>query len=135
MPCCSGKPLRITYKKCRPSGKKLGHRCDPSCSEPSSLVTSETVPPLDATLKIPVFPLANRIVPSLPQDAPRGIPALASTCTGPPPAGIFLIFPSAKNPIQWPSGDQKGFEADSVPDSGRRITSSSDRSQSVVRPS
>src|SRR5687768_4924654 len=61
----------------------------------------------------------NRITPSRFQLPPLPSDASASVCGGPPEASIFFNFRSAKNPTNRLSGDQKGFEAPSVPASGR----------------
>src|SRR4030095_2982983 len=75
--------------------------------------------------------VANRIVSSGPHEPPRESTApSATTCTAPPPPGIFFKFPSAKKPAQRPSGDQNGSWAFSVPGKGRAATSSMGRSQS-----
>src|ERR1700731_4805372 len=51
------------------------------------------------------------------QDPPRGLGVSARTVTGPPAAGTFFKWPSAKKPTNFPSADQKGKEAPSVPSS------------------
>src|ERR1039458_2466937 len=48
-------------------------------------------------------------------DPPRGFGASARIVTGPPAAGTFFRWLSAKNPRNFPSADQKGNEAPSVP--------------------
>src|SRR5881394_4138484 len=50
-------------------------------------------------------------------EPPRAFGASASSETGPPDAEIFFKCPSAKNPMDFPSGDQKGNAAPSVPSS------------------
>src|ERR1700730_8234889 len=51
------------------------------------------------------------------QEPPRGLGVSARTVTGPPAAGTFFRWPSAKKPTNFPSADQKGKEAPSVPSS------------------
>src|SRR5260221_4973662 len=51
------------------------------------------------------------------QDPPRGLGVSARTVTGPPVAGTLFKWPSAKKPTNFPSADQKGKEAPSVPSS------------------
>src|SRR5215831_18448725 len=55
------------------------------------------------------------IVSSRPHEPPRKSSAFAIVWAVPPAAGIFLSFPSAKNPIQRLSGDQNGRSAFSAP--------------------
>ena len=50
----------------------------------------------------------NAIVPSSAQEPPRGCGASQSVTAAPPERAIFFIRPSAKNPTDWPSGDQNG---------------------------
>src|SRR5437870_9828096 len=66
-------------------------------------------------------------------DPPRALDASANTETGPPDAEIFLRCPSAKNPTDFPSGDQKGNAAPSVPSSLFAASSFSDCTQSASR--
>src|ERR1700676_3242419 len=49
------------------------------------------------------------------QEPPLGLGASARMVTGPPVAGTFLRWPSAKNARNFPSEDQNGKEARSVP--------------------
>src|SRR6516164_9528829 len=99
------------YRKCFPSGRANGQRCDVWRKE-SILVISTGVPPLALTRRMGEFGDAeNRIFPSGPQAPPR--PSWASqTMTGAPPlSSIVFNFPSAKNPSEPPLGDQKGKNA------------------------
>src|SRR5271170_6851894 len=57
----------------------------------------------------------NRITPELPQLPPRPSWASQIIRTGPPSAETAFSFPSAKNPISRPSGDQKGALLPLVP--------------------
>src|SRR5256885_13972327 len=50
-------------------------------------------------------------------DPPRGLGVSVRTVTGPPAAGTFFKWPSAKKPRNFPSADQKGKMAPSVPSS------------------
>src|SRR5258706_1607366 len=63
-------------------------------------------------------------------DPPRGLGDSARTVTGPPAAATFFRCPSAKNPTNFPSKDQKGKEAPSVPSSFRGVRSLRDCTQS-----
>src|SRR5581483_7874610 len=64
---------------------------------------------------------------------PRGLGVSASVVTGPPAAGIFFRKPSAKNPMNWPSADQNGKDAPSVPSSFLADNSPSDCTQTESR--
>src|SRR6185369_8239983 len=64
---------------------------------------------------------------------PRGFGASARIVTGPPAEGIFFIRPPAKNPIDFPSYDQKGNDAPSVPSSFRALNSLNDCTQMEFR--
>src|SRR5262249_1904768 len=82
----------------------------------SGLVTSGGVPPVDETRYSPPFPSGEkRIVPSRFQVPPRPLGASHSTCADFAETSTFLSFPLAKNPMNRPSGDQKGWDAPSVP--------------------
>src|SRR5437667_5506694 len=69
---------------------------------------------------------------SLLQVPPRPPGASASTVTGPPPAGIFLSLPLAKKPRNFPSADQKGNAAFSVPSNRAAIGLSRDCTYKAV---
>src|SRR6202167_2132176 len=75
------------------------------------------------------------ITPPGPHAPPRPKGASATTCGGPPLRSIVFSLLSAKNPSEWPSGDQKEKPAFSVP--GNLLASSNfiGRTQSVVLPS
>ena len=69
---------------------------------------------------------------------PQGIDepeALASTCGAPPTISMRFSLPSAKNPTDALSGDQKGYRAPSVPGSGCAANESNGRAQSRDLPS
>jgi hypothetical protein len=59
------------------------------------------------------------MVLSAPHAPPRGLGAAATVETGPPATGMVFSFPSEKNPIDRPSGDQNGNVPPSVPASFR----------------
>ena len=65
------------------------------------------------------------MVPSGPHAAVDSPSAGVIACGVPPRASTRFIWPSAKNPIEWLSGDQNGQRARSVPDSGRASAESS----------
>ena len=66
---------------------------------------------------------------------PRPIGASAKVCAAPPAISSRLSLPSAKNPIERLSGDQKGYAPPSVPASGRTEPASSERSHKRGWPS
>src|ERR1700712_3052151 len=66
-------------------------------------------------------------------EPPRGLGASARTVIGPPDASTFLSRPSAKNPRNFPSADQKGNEAPSVPSIFFAVRSLSDCTQMELR--
>src|SRR5258708_39206423 len=122
--------LAARYRKCRPSGRKTGQRWLDSKRAGSGLVISTGVPPADEVRNIPAKKFGtNRMVPSRFQVPPRPCGASHNTCADPPGVAppeadpveersIFLSFPCAKNAMAWPSGDQNGCDASSVPGIG-----------------
>jgi len=66
---------------------------------------------------------------SRPQLPPRLVGASQSVWGGPPAVSILLSFPSAKNPMNRLSGDQKGNDGFSVPASGSTERESTGRIQ------
>src|SRR6266851_2803990 len=129
------RPLRTRNTKCCPSGRKQGQRWESSFFFGSSVVTCSTVPPDAETRESPpAAPGEKRITPSWFHVPPRGVVASASTCSPPPDASSLFIFPSAKNPMVWLSGDQKGNCAPSVPARGWADSDSSGRTHSWVFP-
>ena len=129
--------------KCRPSGRKKG-RLWPRSSGPT-LVAATAAPPDADTLHNPapgVDPACangeiceNRIT-SLPPQVPLVPVGASHSVTGMPPAtSTFFSFPSAKKPIQRPSGDQNGDRLPSVPAIGRAVSDASGRIHSCGRPS
>src|SRR6266850_7720359 len=108
--------LSAKKRKCRPSGRNTGQRWLDSERDESSLVISTGSPPEADKRNIPLNTLGEkRIVPSAFQAPPRPLGASASTSTNPPERSAFLSFPFAKNPMDRPSDDQKGWVAPSVP--------------------
>src|SRR6266849_10004505 len=102
--------------KCFPSGRNTGQRWPASERDVSSFVNSAGVPPEDETRdNAPKASRANMIVPSGFHAPPRPLGASHSTWTCPPDTSTFLSLPSAKNPIDLPSGDQNGKDAPCVP--------------------
>src|SRR5579872_953304 len=95
------------YRKCLPSGKKAGQRCDVCCAG-SSLVRGSTV-----WLPGPIFingafgPGEKMIVPSGPHAPPRpGGESSAKSTAVPALISTFFSPPREKNPSQRLSGDQ-----------------------------
>src|SRR5262245_63658928 len=80
-------------------------------------------------------PGEKRITPDLLQVPPRVIDVSLRTCGVPPEISMRFSFPSAKNPKDWPSGDQNGFNAPSVPASGRKAVELIERTHRRDRPS
>src|SRR5439155_2264781 len=105
------------YKKCLPSGRKTGEKGLLLLA--STLLTGVHVPPVASTRSRGPWDV-KRITPSRFQapGPPPPIPVSHKTWTAPPLAGMVLSFPSAKNPMERLSGDQKGSVALSVPDKG-----------------
>src|SRR5262245_39227653 len=69
---------------------------------------SPAVPPFNAAM----------MSPSSPQLAPTAGPGAGHSVAGEPPCtATFLSLPSAKTPIDWPSGEKNGVVAPSVPES------------------
>src|SRR5579872_5397625 len=76
----------------------------------------------------------NKIIPFSFQVPPNGKGASANVSTGPPEARTVFNFPSAKNPTEWPSGDQNGRSASSVPVTGCAEGESSGLSHNILLP-
>src|SRR6185503_20471199 len=62
-------------------------------------------------------------------EPPREARASASVIGGAPCASILFSLRSAKNPMNLPSGDQKGYRAPFVPASGRAVSEFKSRIQ------
>src|SRR5580658_37627 len=76
----------------------------------------------------------NRISPLGPQAPPRPSGTSQTICVEPPSRSTVLSLPSAKNPRERLSGDQKGKVAASVPVSARAATALVGRTRSAVLP-
>src|ERR1700751_3890144 len=74
------------------------------------------------------------ILPSLLQLPPPAEGASQIVCTGPPVTWTIFNLPSAKKPMDLPSGDQKGSNAPSVPASGSADGEFSGRNHTRVLP-
>jgi len=78
---------------------------------------------------------ANTMTPSRFQAPPRLFDASPSVTGGPPASAILFIFPSAKNPIEALSGDQKRYcPTPSVPGRTLAASESSSRTHSRCAP-
>src|SRR5215472_4812493 len=97
--------------------------------EESSDVTGEALPPASETRSSLLSFAVNRITPSRLQ-VPGVGPTSAKVSIGPPDKATFFSLPPEENPINRPSGDQKGNVAFSVPGSGSADGESSARIQS-----
>ena len=118
-----------------PSGKSDGHRSE-SWPFFGTGVILVGVPPSAETRMMALLELgANRIRFELPQVPPRPFRASQIATGAPPFASIRNIFPFAKNPMAWPSGDQNGRNAPSVPGSSIASSLSIERIQREVLPS
>ena len=75
----------------------------------SVVVTTGVPPPSEDTRDRPVcLSGEKKMVPSLPQSAPRPFGASHSVIAPPPETEIFFSFPDAKNASHWPSGKKTG---------------------------
>ena len=74
------------------------------------------------------------MVPSGLQLPPRPEGTSHNVWTAPPPTGIFLSFPSAKNAIHSPSGEKNGCRAPEVPGRGVAFNCSRRRTYSCAGP-
>lgn len=85
-------------------------------------------PPFSETLKRgDVGPGAKTMTPDGLQAPPFPSCAAQSVRGEPAVASIVFSFPDAKKPSAWPSADQKGYIAPSVPERARASTASSER--------
>src|ERR1700693_4272537 len=103
----------------------------------SGRITSAGRPPDAETREIaPPRTEAKRISPSRLQEPVSPIPELTSqrATAAPPERSRRFNFPSAKNAMERPSGDQKTDEARSVPARGRASRAESARNQSRCPP-
>src|ERR1700730_13061601 len=77
--------LAAKYRKCRPSGRKRGHRWLDSKRAATFLVISTGVPPAEETRDRPVTKSGvNKMTPSCFQAPPRPCGASHTTCALPP---------------------------------------------------
>ena len=87
----------------------------------TGVVNTSGCPPAAATRNKPEAGslVANKMVSSVLQLAPREVPMVRLTVTGGPPVlRTFLSTPTpSKKPIHWPSGEKKGPFAEPRPDS------------------
>jgi hypothetical protein len=75
------------------------------------------------------------MIPSRFQEPPKPDGASHNATNPVPTASIRFSFPLAKNPIDFPSGDQNGCDAPSVPGSGCAERPSSGRTHKSLLPS
>ena len=109
-------------KKCRPFGKNAGKRW-PSFGPTSVMGVGS--PPADGTRRIGENGAGEKMMtPWLFQEPPRPFGASHSVWIAPAVSAVLFNFPCAKNPTHCLSGDQKGYVAPSVPESGRESTAS-----------
>src|SRR5215468_12703830 len=89
-------------------GRTCGNRC--VTSWPASVVSGSGLPPpaADTRERLLVRPPDNTIVSSSLQLPPKPPEHSQRSTAAPPWTGIFFIFPPAKNPIHWPSGEKNG---------------------------
>src|SRR5580765_1597337 len=104
----------------------LGHRGELR----STPGTGTGAPPVSATTCMSSAAL-NKIERPV-HTAPRAKGAAQIMLTGPPSAETRFNLPSAKNPMVFESGDQKGRLAPSVPSSDLGVTLPVDDTQSVA---
>src|ERR1700756_3336079 len=96
------------YKKCFPSGRKNGQRWE-EYTAGSSFVSGIGEPPLILICESGAIGDAEKTITPLGlHAAPRPSCASHSACAVVPLSSNTFILPSAKNPIERPSGDQKG---------------------------
>src|SRR5579864_7504801 len=96
------------YKKCLPSGRKNGQRCD-EYTAGSSFVSEAEEPPLTLICESGAMGDAEKTITPLGLHvAPRPSCASQSVCAVVLLSSNVFILPSAKNPIERLSGDQKG---------------------------
>src|SRR4051794_23168267 len=95
-----------------PSPRNCGQKWLPSLE----VVAADTGPPLADTRNKPPGPVMNTITSSAFHVAPPLVCTFAATtCVRALDTRVFFKVLAAKNPIHWPSGDQNGVLAPSVP--------------------
>src|SRR5947208_11147242 len=117
MPVDSALIRRTEKKKCLPSGRNEGHRCENSRSCALILVTGSGLPPVASTRQSgPDGAEEKMITPCRPHVPPRPFTPSQITCGGPPPTSMRFNFPFEKKATDWLSGDQNiDREASSLP--------------------
>ncbi len=113
-----------------PPGSAWGQRWVTSPAAGSGLVTTSVGPPDAETRERPTPGIefgVKRIVPSSVQVPPQSFGASASTMAAPPATATRFSRPSAKKPIDRPSGEKNWFRAPSAPASGEASSWSSRR--------
>src|ERR1700730_8062705 len=87
--------IKPTWSTCLPSGRNFGQMKDVAG------LIGRTSPDWTEMVEERVIMIPSRL------QEPEGIMGKSQIASGvPPSAGIFFIFPSAQNPMNWPSGDQ-----------------------------
>src|SRR5262249_29265114 len=105
------------------------------CLDVSSFVTGTGTPPEAETRDSAVrYPVVRTIVSSGPHEPPRAVPTSQIVMGRPPEIVMRLSLRSAKNPSERLSGDQKGYEAFSVPGRGCAVSESSRRNHNLRVP-
>src|SRR5580700_4964913 len=102
--------VSIVNKKCSPSGKKTGQRCE-TFLEGSNAFSVTGARLLPSAFIFHIHPAAwgeKTITPLGLQLPPRPLVAVASVCGAPPESATFFNLPSAKNATKASSGDQNG---------------------------
>src|SRR3954466_7788527 len=98
--------------KWSPSPRNCGQKWLPSLE----VVAADTGPPLADTRNKPPGPVMKTITSSAFHVAPPLVCTFgATTCVRALDTRVFFKVLAAKNPIHWPSGDQNGVLAPSVP--------------------
>src|SRR6266481_2256051 len=107
----------------RPSGRKTGHTWPDSLDVETIEVTGVAMPPAERTCIKGPLPGAKTMVPSRPHAAPSPT-TLASQRVLATRVATETLFnlPSAKYPIEVPSGDQNGRRAPSVCSNSRIVS-------------
>ncbi len=85
----------------------------------SSVVRGTGVPPDAGTRNSGVGAAAKMIWPSVVHVPPRALAAALTTTGAPPARSNRKIYPRAKNATDFPSGDQNGCSAPSLPSTSR----------------
>src|SRR5579884_1502629 len=122
------------YRKCLPSGRKNGQRCE-ECRLVSNFVSGVGEPPLALTCsKAPIGDGENTITPVELQAPPRPSCASQIACAVVALRSMIRSLPLAKNPSERLSGDQKGKIASLVSGRMRASAPLMGRTQRFVLP-